>query len=570
MAYKDSDFTDWIDAADSNWGNVKDEYEEARKYFENEQTPSDVPEDKEYVQYNLITDLVRRKAGEVVSGQITPILLGGGESKLARRELFLDILDESKFQQYVLPSLVNYFYNEGLGAIKFAPNPFKRSKYGIGAPTIYFLRPDEVRLDPNSRDGMHFDDIYRIHAKRIPLETAKGHPTWINKDKITASMELDTQRSGEITQIQFCDLYEIEYYQTEYSRDENGNRIEEDIWYRVKYINKVVQVEAPVKTGYPVCRIIPAIHTPRTLVDKGRYPFGIYALIGQNQDQLNVVESVMLDAVKASIKNFVTGKGVNPEDEGKVRDQLARTNGVYFTSNPQADIRVIPGNPITPALVQWADRTRFRFDEQTGSSGSQRGQEVGQLSGRAINSLQAAGSIPELTAKANLENALTDLGVCIATYIERNMSKQQFSIFRDIDGNEREIRFNQMPDVGFEPDEYNMVEAKGGLINPLAGIGNMGVRMHVEMNQVQQKDYKLNLALLMRARADLSLMDVMREVYPDSWKDKMQNVMKEQSVTALIQDIANTDPEFLNAVSEQWQQVKQQLQSRGLVKTNGR
>jgi len=575
MPYKKEDFIQWIEASESNYGQVKREYEDARNYFEDEQEPTGVPSGKEYVTVNLGNDLVRRRVGEVVSGGIRPALIGGGRAAKPLKYLFLDILEENKFIQNKVANSANFFYNEGLSGYKFAFNPFKKSKYGIGMPVIDFLRYDEIWLDPDARDPLHEDDKFRIVPKRIELEYAKDK--WPDSaDEIQESLLLTD--TGDQTEIKRVDLYEIEYRETVFT-EENGKRIEEDVFYICKIVNKNVVVEGPEPTGYPVFRIIPLIHTPRIL-NKGKYPFGIQKITRKTQDQINVIESVILDWVKAAIKQLIILRGATTDEEAKVKSEAAKTTGVVTLRNPNARLDVVTAEPIPPHLSQLAAIKRMSFDEISGSYAPERGAVAGELSGKAIRSLQTAGIIPEFASIANFNNALTDLGVCIFTCIVQDMN-QPFSIFPEINGTEQEIRFNAVQDETIPDNEMHIFHGgtvPGANVNVLRLMKVNRIKMTVELNVEQNKEMETNKALLMRERGDLALIDVMQALWPDNWQEKLENVKSEQAIMQLVQDMVETAPEYINIVAQQWQQIKpelvaaqQQLEKQGQqINRNGR
>lgn len=545
MPYKTEDFLNWIDNAESNFGKVKSEYTTAREYVENKQTPSNVPANKEYVQKNLITDLSRRRQGEIVSAEITPAVVGGGKMAKAKRELFFDILENNKFRQHVFPAAISFFYPEGYAGLKVWENPRLKSKYGIGCLKIGYLKPDELLLDPDARDGYHEDDIFRVHRKKIPLDYAKQRWPESAKD-IYPSEELLTSNDNQTTK--YCDLYEIEYRES-VLKSEGGIDTEEEVFYIVKVINKKVVVEKPQRTGYPVFRMIPLIHTPRH-ESAGKYPMGLYALLGAIQDSINVSLSVALDAVKASIKQFVFMTGVKPSEAENIKDELSKTTGVHASMNTAAKMNVLTGNPIPPALLQWISIMEQAFDNVSGAHDPEKGQLGSrELSGKAINSLQLAGAIPEIASLANIETALTDVAICIYHYINTSMS-QEFIINRQIGGKNRMIAYNMAVPEGMPGDEYNYVH--GGMINPLAPEGER-VSVKVIMNKNERDQLEINKALLLDERGKIALQDLMQVLYPHNWPEKLENLKSEQAVMALVQDIAQTAPEALQAISDYWQ-----------------
>lgn len=558
-----------IDAAESNYGKVKAEYEKAREYIENDQAPTTIPSGKEYVTYNLLTSRVRRSIGELVNARINPVILGAGQLTTAVRELFNDILEENKFQSYVIPTIGNFFYGEGYSGLKFVDNRRKLSKYGIGSPEIMALRPDELWLDPNSRDGLHADDVFRIHPRRMRLEYAQERWPKFAKE-ISESVYLADPSQDEI---KYCDVYEVEFrevVQEEIEIPQGVIQVEREVFYVAKHVNKTVQVEPPTPTGYPIFRLIPVIHTPRTQAAYGKYPFGLYGLLGQAQDMFNITHSVMLDAVKASIKQAIVARGATPEEEEQHRMELAKTTAYLNIKNIQGRLDIVQGPPLAPALTQWADRVRFMVDEQSQTYAPDRGQVSGELSGRAIQSLQTASVVPELTARAHIENALNDLAVCIYHYIRTRMF-QPFFIDREIDGQEKRIFYNYdgVDMTTFQPDDFHAL-SKAGVVNGLGDLeGNSRIKISVELNQNAKRDFDINVALLLRSRGDLSLMDELKAIYPNSWQEKMRNAMQENRAQALVQQIAEADPALVDQFAQVAEQMLAQAEQLGAVKTPG-
>jgi hypothetical protein len=553
MPYKEEDFRRWIDMALSNYGRVRSEYDKARDYIENEQSPANVPKDKEYLQKNLLTDMMRRRAGELVSSRIVPAVTGGGEKAKAKKELFFDILEENKFSQAILPTAANFFYSEGFAGLKFADRAKKRSKYGRGFPGIEYLKPGELLLDPDVRDGNHVDDLFRIHAKRIPIAIAHlRYPE--HKNEINPSEEIS---HGQNDTTSYADIYEIEYKETEL--DSEGMEVE--IIYIVKVVNKTLVVEGPEKTGYPVFRLIPMIHTPRHKL-AGKYPLGLYGLLKQLQDSINVAMSVTLDSVKASIKQLLWVSGAKPEEEVQINDKLAKTSAVHVSRNSAAKATLFTGNPIPPALVQILSILESAFQDVSGLHSPQKGDPGDrELSGKALNILDISGSIPEITALANVESSLTDLAICIFTYINKHM-KESFSIVRPVNGKEQEISFNKVVDQGTPSTRMNFV--KGGFINPLDDEGER-VKVSVIMNQNERSQLEVNKALLLDERQKIALVDLYKVLYPEDWQEKLDNFRQESSVQALIMDIAETAPEALQQIADVWQnQIKPAIVDAGL------
>ena len=536
-------FYTWITRAESAFSNVESEYTEAREYYEDIQTPSDVPDDKDYIQENIITDTIDRSVGSLVSGDLRPVIVGGGDMAKPARELHDDILEANDFKERLLPSMANKFNCEGLAGVKVIDNPYKKSRYGIGFLELKELKQGRLLLDPNSQMGLHEDDIFRIHKERRLKSYAldkwgKTKAGRKNKlyDQITDAAE---ESNGQETE-KFVNVYEIEYKETKF-RLVDGVRIEEEKYYVTKIINKTVQVEEPRPTGYPCFRLIPMIHTPREADSSGGYPMGLYKKLKQQQDQLNITASVTLDAVKASIKNLkvLRGQNVTPEEEIQFKEEAAKTDGFLFLRSPNARIDEITGQPLPAQLLQWHQWQRESFDDIKGSSNqAQQFQSAasGQLSGKAIGNLQFAGMMPEYTKKANMEYALKQVSTCILHYIRTKMT-QPFTITRPIEGNEVEIPFNRRVAPNYQPrPELDVVN--DGMVNVLSELGDMDVKIEIELNMQQKKELELNKAFILAQAGKISDQDLLEAAYPNSWKDKYQRMLAQNQAASVVAELA--------------------------------
>jgi hypothetical protein len=557
--YDSDTFYDWITQAESAYGKAKTEYEDAGDYYENEQEPSDVPTDKEYVTNNIITDTIDRSVGQLISGDVTPVLVGGGPLSKAAKELHTDILEANFFKESILPEQGNHFYNQGLGGFKFVDNPFKKSKYGIGFAEIYGLNIGDLWLDPNSRSGMHTDDKFRINPVRLELDYARNKFARYENGRKNTKMWNDITESAEqdesqTTEPRYCWLYEIEFKKSIFSPITlgDGTRVlqEQEVFYIAKMINKSVQVMAPTPTGYPCFRLIPMIHTARKNLEYGRYPFGLYKKLGKTQDRINVTASVILEAVKAQIKQTIVIKGAKKDEEEQARQEFSKTNGLITIKSPQAKTDVYAGTPIPPALVQYFQMERDNYDDIKGSSNqAQQFQSAasGQLSGKAIGNLQFASTMPEYTKKANVEFALSQLSHCIFWYIKRKMG-QPFTIERTIEGRPKQIRYNQQAEEGFQEDDYNVVSDQG-VINDLSELGEFDVKVQVEMNSMQRQEIEMNKALILAQAGKIADKDLLKKLYPNEWKELYDNIVAQGGAMALVEKMSSYGQDFVNLMA---------------------
>lgn len=553
---------EWIQSAEDEFSKVKTEYEDARAYFEHEQSPENIPAGKEYIEENLITDLVFRLQGQVIGGRFQPFLIGGGEYAKPMRELFLDILDKNKFKEKIVENISNYYSVEGFCGLKFNFNPFKRSVYGFGFPEIWVLRPDgSILLDPNSIDPYHDDDIFRIHKINIPLDEAKQRfPEYA--DKIQTSF--DEKRNASTTD-DFVDLYEIQCKRTIIENDE-----EIDEYYLVKSINNQLLVKSKnqdkfvVKSRWNRFTIIPIIHTPR--IFKYKYPIGPVARMKDTQDQLNISSSVINEAVKASIKMQAIIAGVKEDEQALIRTQLADPNGVAFLKNPNAKVTPMFAQPLVRPVVEYHQLVRHRFDEISGKFAPDRGEISGDLSGKAISLLQYRGMEPEIVNKAHIEYSLCQLGYCIMECITEKM-KSPFNITKIVEGQQRKIYYNTpfMESEAQDDDEYNYVD-DNSYINRMenANLADMELKIKVEMNLQQQKEFEMNKAILMRNGGNLSLEDFLKAMNPDTWKENLDSLAKENKAAELINLFKEVPPELLDEAMNQMKQFIQIKNEYGL------
>lgn len=553
--YNEDDFKNWVVQAEAAFNKNKSNFETDRKYFENVQAPSDVPSDKAYIIENRSTDLVRRLSGQMISGKINLNVTGGGERALPLRLLHDDILEENDFQTLQIEEGTNNFYCEGYGGIKWRYNTKKLSKYGIGSPEIDMLQYDELWLDPNAKKGMHTDDIFRIHPKRILLSYAKQK--WSKKadaihDSMNDGSETETER--------FCDLYEIEFKETReisetIKEGENAGKsikLEKDVYFIVKIINQTVVVEGPEPTGYPCFRLIPMIHTPRKDVNNefGRYSFGPLRLNSQTQDHLNVLSSIIHEAVKADIKNLTILVGANPDEEANYKLEAAKTNGLVVIQNPNAKIEWAPRPGISPALLQAKEMTEHRFDVATSNYGPSRGETQGDLSGKAIGLLQDTGIAGEYTAQSHIEYAFTQLSRCILHCITKEMDTP-FYIISQIEGEEKAVHYNSTGVETQENDEYNVAGEKG-VVNDMGSLDmpHMKIRTEVQMNVVAQQNIEIQKAVMAHDRQTMAPVDFLKALFPKRYYEIWKNMQKHNEALALMQQMAEKGPEFMEGVKQ--------------------
>ena len=546
-------FEQQISDMEAEYTKVEPNYDKAREYFEHKQEPANVPADKEYIEENLLTDMVLRLIGGMVGGKFSPILKGGGANAESIRELFLDILDENDFKESLVETIANYYYVEGFPGIKVIFNPFRRSKYGLGSPEIHVLQPGTLLLDNNSIDLKHRDDLTRLHKIKMPLYLAmQRYPEF--KDKITQSQEGTNDGDTE----PFCDLYEMQHKRTRIITNDDGLQEEEDYFLISRVINKTVPVKRKqdkdflLPSRFKRFSLVPMFHTPR--IKTAKYPIGPVERLKDTQDQLNISSSVILDAVKASIKMQAIVTGANKEDKAELIKSMTDPQGIGFIKNPQAKVNMMYANPLVRPVVEWHQMSRERFRDISGVFQQDTGQGQSGQSGKAIALLQFKGSMPEFTSKNHIEEGLTEMGWLIFECIQDKM-RQPFSIDRPIEGKDTKLYYNQPDTGGMGDDALNKVD-DNGMINELQNlpIDSMKFMIEVEMNLLAAEELEMNKAVLMRNGGALSLKDYVRTMYPNSWKEKLENITKENKVLGLVQSVQEVAPELLDHVLQQMDQ----------------
>jgi len=570
--YEKRDWTAWIEADESEWGDASTEYQLAREYYENVQIPTTNAKSKvEYVQENLITDLINGLVGQLIGGRISPSMTGGGPMGLPVKELVMDIVERNQFMQKHVEPVSNLFYCEGLAGIYTDFNPYKLSQYGIGMPEIFTMLPGELLLDSNSKGFMHEDDIRRIFMKRILVEYAeKKFPDLTGKIKATSKSR--SGRTGETED--WCDLYTIEVLVPDLitvndladgqlkekllAGYDSGTQVEVENYYQVEMLNRTEQGSGPDLTGFNRFRMTPVIHTPR--MQTSIYPFGASMLSKGKQDQINVTGTVALDAVKSDIKNLLVLMNADPDQEAKYRREAAKTNGVIVIEGENVKAMQMERQGISPALLQWYEWQRRAFDEIIGRYAPEKGAVEGDLSGKAIGLLQARGTTTELTKKLHLEYAFTQMALVILECVGHKMNEQQFNITRNIDGKDQELYYNtELKTIKgvADDDKYNVVA--NNVVNDLTkiDIDEIDLNIKVDMDIIGREANEANKALISRNAGLLSRQDTTKKLYPDEWQELVANATKESAALALLEKIMKLAPEQIQQIAQQAENVDQ-------------
>lgn len=579
--FERSHFYDTIIRAEAAFGSVEASYKADRNYIENVQEPTHIPDGKSYITEDKITDLHRRLIGAMISGDIDISLVGGGDKKKPLKELFKKIMKYNMFKEKVVEHNMNFFYGEGLAWVKYDFDPFKKSPFGIGSPTVTAYRPGEGMFDPESIDLMHYDDNLTIFKFRKTLKYVKEK--WPEKAaEVVASQEsYGGVEAEEFAESEYVDLYEIDQKVVDFTEEkamidgkEQTIKIEEDAYKRYYIANRTVTLEQKNLDANDFA-MISMIHTGRIDYDNkyGRYPFGPVRLLAGSQDVLNIITSIMVEVVKKDIKNLALISGANEEEVENYKNQAAEEHGVVTFNNPEARVNFAPKTGLAPSMVQLRNIIAFTFDSQTGKFSPDRGEiDSANLSGVAIGKLQARGALPEFVAKNHIEIAYTRLARQILHSIKTKM-KMPFSIEEKINGKDTKIFFNtdaaDIEDlVGTIDKDYNINTE--GVINDLTDV-EVDVSVKIEMNLEEKKNFELQKAFTLSSAGKLSIEDMLMTAYPDTYQEKLENLRKENKAFQLLERIQNIAPEQLEAVDAQVNEIEQIIpELEAITKRNGK
>ena len=552
-----ADFYRKIIAMESAYDKVAPANNKFRLAFENQQTPDSVPTDKKYIVENLSTDLVRGLEGQLIGGRIKPMITGIGDMETPLIELYEDIVFRAnKFNVRKLEPIANYFYVEGKCSIGVDHNPYKKGPYGIGVPEITVYKPHEGLWD-NNVSSMHEGDKFRCVRSWTPVGDVENE--FGLKDLPTQGdtyENIDTQEDV----VRYGNLYSLEYWVKTFDPvdgavpEEDGRvpRIENKTYYICKIWDRTKMVQPPEKTGFSSFKLTPVIHTQRMAYSTE--PFGVMELTDSKQDNLNVIKSVIYQAVKDEIKNLTILVGASHQEEVKVRREAKKTNGFVALRNERARVFEIKGSGIAVALIQWYEMERRGFDEVSGRYGPERGAVDGDLSGKAVIALQNRGTVPELVAKAHLEDSFAQMSMLILECIAKKMSGNPFAIERQVEGKKRMVYYNtaleDLPEnFDWRDDPYSVVTRDGNIdmINDLrkVDIDTIDLDIEVVMNVIGWEQAEANKALLSFQNGLMARLETTKKLYPNDWKAIYEGKSTEGAVQQLIARLMELGAEFI-------------------------
>jgi len=567
--YTMADFYRKIVAMENPYDSVSAQYKKYRLAFENDQKPADVPKDKPYVVENLSTDLVRGLEGQLIGGRVKPMVTGVGEMELPLVELHDDIVFRAnKFNIRKLEPIANYFYVEGKCSIGVDYNPYEKGAYGVGVPRITVYKPHEGLWD-NNISSMHENDKFRLVRAWTPVKDVEAEYGVENLP--TQGDTYEAIDSNEDV-IKYGNKYSLEYFVKSFDAiegavaDENGviPKIENKTFYICHIWDRTQMVSPPKKTGFSNFTLIPVIHTQREA--STTEPFGVMELTDQKQDNINVIKSVMYQAVKDEIKNLTILVGASHQEELKVKREAKKINGFIALRNDKARVFEVKGSGIAVALIQWYEMERRSFDEISGRYGPEKGAIDGELSGKAVIALQNRGTVPELVAKAHLQDSFSQMSMLVMECIVKKMSGRPFAIERLIDGKKRMVYYNTNKEDlprGFNPkeDPYSIITTDGNIdiVNDLrkVDLDKIDLDIEVVMNVIGWEQAEANKALLSFQNGIMSRLDTTKKLYPTEWKAFYENKSLEGQAQQMVQDLMELGDEFMPKIAQAIESLKQ-------------
>lgn len=607
----------WITSAETLIGKMSDTYIECREYAENAQTPSDKPEDVEYLVRNLITDYVQRKMAKMMSNNIEPELYGIGEMEEPVKELVMEILEQNKFFDEKFEVLADRFEVEGLAGIKLRWNPFKMSVFGLGFPEIFVGKWDNILLDPNASDGTHLDDHVRGWKRRILVKDAKlKYPEFAEQISPFGDQKDQTGQGGT------CLEYEIEFKRTilwphvpvfnaqdqivnyipvpmAYHEEsdtiqdpqtggngkeklnrflnqaqpymqkrgiedleglygevekENIIKIEVELFYRVFVINGITVVSEPEPTDFRRFSVIPLQHIRQESSDM-MVPSSRIPHLKDAQDHMNVTLSIMHLQIKREAKNPILIFGAQNYEMMQL-EGISDVVPIIKFDNPDAQAVFPPSRQISPHLVEWYQLNRSAFDEIGANMPTERGAAEGDFSGRAILALQYTGDLADFIPHLHIKIALKELITLLVECIINKMGDQPFTIYRKREGEKVKIRYNT-----YLTTEEDIEKSELEVVNELE---NSKVINPLKSAQYAKVDIDIEMNVLQKqiaemqkmalVAADMSREDRLKIVYPKRYKSMLENKEAEDAAVQLVNELAAFGPGVLK-ITQQFAQL---------------
>lgn len=356
-----------VQDATSKHDEMKEEWDKADQYYENDQTPpgfSDSHRDalanandptqgnpytKQYVVHNRVLRSHLAIMGEFSDGQKTIKVHGRTpkDRKYANKmqEIVQYVQDHQRLWSEVHIPTVDCGTRRGIHWIKVWHNPER--DLPNGRIEVREVSCRQVLLDATSRGYFYQNDVYRIERMRMNVNEANEKFAdildnlglgYFAPDNVYEQAYRDP-RTGSLVE-QYCTIYEVQYKEVErryYKTDENGEALQigkdefvqvtadpstankawsimEDVYY-VAWYNESVGVFYNVENEYGQFTLIPFMHVR----SEGRlYPMGSTKYEANLQDLTNVMLSVMLDNLKESKGKWM----VDPQSFALYGDQI--------------------------------------------------------------------------------------------------------------------------------------------------------------------------------------------------------------------------------------------------------
>jgi len=466
-----------------------------------------------------------------------------------------------------------------------------------------------ILLDPNATDGTHTDDQARAYRKKVTLKEALNNPLWRHKrDEIKAETKRKENHDRlhlDIYEIEFVESYLvpaffdpaqgrrvpisqfISRYEPEYNKhfeedptdpeftgdfgvlDDVLDRAKELLatddedfdeqefigqlpLVRVKVVlvakcagnNGRLLLEPPKPTGYSGFTIIPSIHTVRQW--KHKYPASDVFYLRYEQDRINMLNSMIVDSVRKGLKNFTVITGVNDDQERSfVTRKIGNVAEILFLRESDARFQTFDTPSIPMQVLQSLEISNQNFETIGNTNEPDRGQPI-DLSGKAIQSLQARADIPVYVNTVHLESALVELFRRTLECMQQKLTSP-FNIRREIDGKMQTIYFNtpieDLKDIG--DDELFVVskdKAGNEIVNMLSAMNIPEVGVDITTNTLVKEQERINKAIMMYNLQQLHPRDLHKAVFPENWNSTFEEALQWNQGLQLTQQMSQLTP----------------------------
>jgi hypothetical protein len=598
-------------------------YYENRQAPTDEEGKSLVPKEYSYLVINKIKPHVNLQVSKVIGGEVDVTLKGENieplrilleeiKSKNKFQSLFLEKLENFRHVEGLAGGKFVYDpYKDGAFGLGFPE--FHAIKATEG----------EILLDPNASDGTHEDDQARAYRKRITLKEALNNPLWRHKkDEIRAESNKSNSHEDRLHvnlyEIEFIEKFLVPaFFDPEQGRSvpvsrfiskyESGlnDRFKEegeaeeftgdmelmdkaldkarlllgedsDDFDQAEFINSLplmrveiflsakcigekgaVLVEPPRPTGYSGFTIIPCMHTIRQHTHK--YPASDVFYLRHEQDRINMLNSMIVESVKKGLKNFNIITGVNEDDEkAAFLRKYGRMAEVLFLRSPEARVNTLQTPTIPTQILQALEIANSNFEQIGATNEPDRGQPI-DLSGKAIQALQARSDIPVYVATVHLQNSLTELFRRLIECIQMKMTGQ-FSLQHKIEDELQKIYFNTPTDQITDVDDNDFFvlsvdESGRDVINDLSKINVADVEIEITTNTIVKKQDRVNKAIMMYNLQQLHPMDLHKAVFPNRWSETFEEATNWNQSMQLARIYSQLTPEGMQHVGNATQEA---------------